>query len=372
MKAGMFTMPSHPPERSFYDGQQWDLQVLRWADEYGFNEVWIGEHFTSPWEPNPAPDLLIAQGLLQTERVILAPGAHLLPYHHPAELAARVAFLDHLAQGRFMFGIGASGLPSDWHLFKVDGMAGVNRDMMHESIEMILKLWETDGPLKLEGKYWNVHVPGPMLGTLRHHIKPFQKPRPPIGTASLSPRSSSIRYAGEQGFLPMSLSLSKSYLKGHWDVYQEGCESAGREARREDWRVVREVLVADTDEEAYRWSLQSHLGRMEREYFLPLFRDFDYVKYLKDDPDVPDSEVTPEWLADHGWLIGSPQTVTEKLDELNRAAGGIGVLLVLGFDYMEDPEPWRRSMELLMKEVMPNFPDTETTATSGTAATTAD
>ena len=48
MDYGLFTMPSHPPERSLYDGQQWDLQVLRWADELGFSEAWIGEHHTAP------------------------------------------------------------------------------------------------------------------------------------------------------------------------------------------------------------------------------------------------------------------------------------------------------------------------------------
>lgn len=355
MKAGLFMMPSHPPERSLYDGQQWDLQVLRWADEYGYQEAWIGEHFTSPWEPNPSPDLLIAQALLQTKNIILAPGAHLLPYHHPAELAARVAFLDHLAQGRFMLGIGAGGLPSDWHLFEVDGVGGENREMMREAIDMMLKIWETDGPLKLEGKYWKVHVPGPMLGTLKHHIKPFQKPYPPIGTASLSPSSASLRYAGERGFLPLSLSLSKPYLKGHWDAYQEGCEASGRVAKHEDWRVVRDVFVADSDEEAYRWSVESHLGRMEREYLLPLFKDFDFLGHLKDDPSVPDSQVTPEWLANNGWLIGSPATVTRKLRELDEAAGGIGVLTMMVYDYADDPEPWRHSMELFTKDVMPNF-----------------
>ena len=58
-------------------------QVIRTADRLGYTEAWIGEHFTAPWEPNPAPDLLIAQALMQTKRIKLAPGAHLLPYHHP-------------------------------------------------------------------------------------------------------------------------------------------------------------------------------------------------------------------------------------------------------------------------------------------------
>ena len=36
MDYGLFTMPSHPPERGLFDGHQWDLQQLRWADELGF------------------------------------------------------------------------------------------------------------------------------------------------------------------------------------------------------------------------------------------------------------------------------------------------------------------------------------------------
>lgn len=101
-------MPSHPPERSIRDGYEWDLRQLERLDDLGFHEAWIGEHFTAPWEPNPAPDLLIAQALLRTENIKLCPGAHLLPYHHPVELAHRVAFLDHLAEGRYMFGAGIS------------------------------------------------------------------------------------------------------------------------------------------------------------------------------------------------------------------------------------------------------------------------
>src|SRR5581483_8413044 len=169
MKLGMFLMPSHPPERSLTAGNDYDLEVIRTGDRLGYTEAWIGEHFTSPWEPNPSPDVLIAQALTQTERIVLAPGAHLLPYHHPA----------HLAQGRYMFGIGASGLPSDWQLFCVDGMKGENREMTREALEIILGIWASDGGFQYQGRYWKVDVPRPMLRTLKHHLKPFQKPHPP-------------------------------------------------------------------------------------------------------------------------------------------------------------------------------------------------
>ena len=42
MQYGLFTMPSHPPECGLFDGHRWDLRTLRWADELGFSEGWIG------------------------------------------------------------------------------------------------------------------------------------------------------------------------------------------------------------------------------------------------------------------------------------------------------------------------------------------
>ena len=95
MKLGMFTMPSHPPERSLKDGHEWDLQNIIWADELGFEEFWIGEHHAMVWEPHPSPDLLVVEGFRATKNIRIGPGGFLLPYHHPVELANRVALLDH-------------------------------------------------------------------------------------------------------------------------------------------------------------------------------------------------------------------------------------------------------------------------------------
>ena len=108
MELGYFTMPSHPPERSLKDGHEWDLKVIRWLDELGYKECWIGEHHTAPWEPHPSPDLLVAQALMQTKNIRLGPGGFLLPFHHPAQIANRVAILDHISGGRLNFGVAAS------------------------------------------------------------------------------------------------------------------------------------------------------------------------------------------------------------------------------------------------------------------------
>jgi hypothetical protein len=47
MELGYFSMPSHPPECGLKEGNDWDLQVLRWLDELDFREAWIGENHTA-------------------------------------------------------------------------------------------------------------------------------------------------------------------------------------------------------------------------------------------------------------------------------------------------------------------------------------
>jgi alkanesulfonate monooxygenase SsuD/methylene tetrahydromethanopterin reductase-like flavin-dependent oxidoreductase (luciferase family) len=263
--------------------------------------------------------------------------------------------LDHMAQGRLNFGVAASGLPSDWAMFNVDGNSGQHREMTREALDIILKLWTHDEPFNYVGKYWQVSQIEPMLRTLRAHIKPFQKPHPPIGVAGVSKGSETLKLAGEHGFLPMSLNLNPGYVASHWESVEEGARRSGRQPRRADWRLVREIFVADTDEAAWRLSVGAQMGRMMREYFLPLLTDVGVIQFLKHDENVADSDVTPEYCATHNWLIGSPKTVVEKIERMYEEVGGFGSLLLFCFDYSDTPEVWRDSMRLLAEEVMPKL-----------------
>lgn len=355
MELGFFSMTSHPPETGILEGVDWDLQVLRWLDELGYTEAWIGEHHTSPWEPNSCPDLLLAQAFRETKRIRLGPGGFLLPYHHPAELANRVATLDHLSGGRFNFGVAASGLPTDWQMFNVDGMSGQNREMTRESLEIILKLWSSTEPFTYKGKFWTVSRPEPLAGLLQAHFKPLQQPHPPIAVAGLSKNSDTLKLAGEHGYIPMSLNLNPSYVAAHWDSVVAGAARTGRKPSRNDWRMVREVFVADTDAEAWKLSVGGMMGRMYGEYLLKLFGIFGFLGHLKHDDSVPDSDVTPEYCARHNWAVGSPDTVAEKIERIYHEVGGFGTLVVLGFDYRHNPQAWRHSLSLLAKEVMPRL-----------------
>jgi alkanesulfonate monooxygenase SsuD/methylene tetrahydromethanopterin reductase-like flavin-dependent oxidoreductase (luciferase family) len=353
MKLGALLMPSHPPETSIRDGQRLDLSDLEQLDALGFDEAWIGEHFTAAWEPCPAPDLLIAQALLRTKSIRLGPLSHLLPFHHPIELAHRVAYLDHMAEGRYQLGVGIGVLPTDHALFGLDASYGRNRKMTFESIDMITRLWR-EGASNFEGEFWSMGDTSSEL-PLGYHLVPYQQPHPPIAIAGLTPGSDNHKLAGEKGWIPVSLGIDPdaSVTAKHWDAVKEGAARSGRTPDRGEWRIIRDVYVAPTDEEARELAINGIMGRCWQEFLLPIYQGLGLGKFLKRDPSMPDEAVNLEYLADNLWFVGSPETVAARINDLQARTGGFGYLTIVSYDASEERESWGRSLKMLINEVLP-------------------
>ena len=189
------------------------------------------------------------------------------------------------------------------------------------------------------------------------HIKPYQKPHPPIGVAGVSPKSDTLVLAGERGYIPMSINIVPvSTLVTHWESVQQGASVAGRTPDRSQWRIAREVYVADTAEEARKEALEGVLARDFENYFLRLLPHSRMMDLIKTDPEMPDSDVTPEYLVDNIWLVGTPDDVAAKVRDIHTEVGGFGVLLAMGHEW-QPKEKWLRSMSLLVDEVMPRVAD---------------
>jgi len=353
MKLGALLMPSHPPERSVRDGQRWDLLDLERLDALGFEEAWIGEHFTAAWEPCPAPDLLIAQALLRTKRIRLGPLGHLLPFHQPLELAHRVAYLDHMAEGRYQLGVGIGVLPTDHALFALDASYGLNRRMTFEALELMTRLW-TDGASDVQGEFWSMGETRSEL-PLAYHLAPYQRPHPPIAIAGLTPGSENHKLAGEKGYIPVSLGIDPdaSVTAKHWDAVVEGAARSGRVPDRSEWRIIRDVYVAPTDAEARALAINGMMGRCWREFLLPIYLGLGLGRFLKRDPSMLDAAIDLEYLADNLWFVGSPKTVADRIMELQAQTGGFGRLLIVSYDAADERESWDRSLQLLMNDVLP-------------------
>ena len=262
--------------------------------------------------------------------------------------------LDHLSRGRLNFGVAASAVATDLAMFNVDGQSGANRAATREALDIILRLWGEEDSFHFEGRFWKVDKPASRLGGLmRPHIRPLQRPHPPIGIAGMSKGSDTLKLAGERGFLPMSVNIHANHVKDHWSAVEEGAARTGRTPGRSNWRLIRDVFVAETDEAAWRLAVNGMMGRMTREYWLAIFRDYGFIDYLKHDPNVADSDVTTEYCARHDWIVGSPTTVAGQIEALCETVGGFGTLLIIGYDYLDNPESWETSLRLLSTEVLP-------------------
>lgn len=355
LRYGLFLQSSHPPERALGDAIDRVIAQIRWADELGFSEAWLGEHLTAAWEPIPAQDLVIAQALACTKSITLCAGAYVLPFYHPAALAMRISQLDHMARGRFILGIAAGSIPTDLAMLDVDMAKGEHRDRMAESLEIMLKLWnEPEKPWVYEGKFWTVRNPEPVL-SYGPHLRPYQRPHPPIALAGLSPNSGTLELAGNRGFIPLSLTFNTPYLKGHWSAVERGAAKSGRSCDRRDWRVVRDVFVAESDEAARKWVREGNMARAWRSVNFPTLDLFGWRTFLKHDESVPDADVDIDYLIEHLFLVGSPETVASRLVAVDEALGGFGTVVLNAYDWGDDEGPYRRSMELFAREVIPRF-----------------
>ncbi|MEH7125130.1 hypothetical protein V7127_18110, partial [Bacillus sp. JJ1773] len=61
------------------------------------------------------------------------------------------------------------------------------------------------------------------------------------------------------------------------------------------------------------------------------------------------------YMIKNNGLVGSPDRVAKKLDALYEAVGGFGTLLITAYDYIDHPEAWKKSMKLLVEEVVPRL-----------------
>ncbi len=101
MKLGFFTMPIHPVGKDWRQSLREDREAFILADELGFTEGYVGEHVTDAAENITSCVMFIATLVDATKRIRLGTGTVNMPNNHPAAVAANIAMLDHLLDGRF-------------------------------------------------------------------------------------------------------------------------------------------------------------------------------------------------------------------------------------------------------------------------------
>src|SRR5580692_1130144 len=82
------------------------LDQIAWGENNGFDDVWLSEHHFI--EDGYLPSILPAAAAIaaRTNRIRIASGVLLMPFHNPIRLAEDVATVDVISGGRFELGVG--------------------------------------------------------------------------------------------------------------------------------------------------------------------------------------------------------------------------------------------------------------------------
>ena len=354
MKLGFFTMPIHPLAKDWRQSLREDREAFMLADELGFVEGLCGEHVTDRAENITSCAIFLASLVDKTKTMKLGTGTINMPNTHPATVAAQIAMLDHMLDGRFLFGISPGGLLSDAEAF---GNLDANRnEMFLEAINQVLAIWDNDPPYNLNGKYWTINVERQFISELGqgYIAKPLQRPHPPIVVTAVAPFSKGVTEAAARGWDPISANfLMPQWVKSHWPKYVEGCKRVGRPALPENWRVARSIFVAD-DEKAAKAYATDPSGPY-RYYYSQLFtklKKAGRIELFKTRRDQPDDEVTLDTVCDALITYGTPDKVADELLKYRETVGDFGTLLYAGKDWT-DRDLGRRSMVLLAEKVLP-------------------
>src|SRR5437660_6077570 len=350
-------MPVHPMHRDWSKTLREDREAIILADKLGFYDAFMGEHLTDRCENVTNSMMFLATLIPETRQIKLATGTSNIAQMHPVLIAAQAAMFDHLAQGRFVFGISPGALTSD-----AEAIGTLEEDrnkMFADAIDVILAIWERDPPYDIEFPNNRYKVSTAKTSALAlgvgYMAKPFQKPRPEIVGTVVAPFSKGVVLMGKRDFHPLSANfLVAKWAKTHWQNYVEGKASVGLKPDVSEWRVARTIFVADDDQVAARYArydeaspyrfyyqqIQAKLTRGKRLYA------------LKANEQQPDHEITHDYVMDNLVIHGSVDKVVDRLLALREEIGPFGEIVYAGMDWV-DPALAKRSMQLLAEEVMP-------------------
>ena len=127
-------------------------ELVGLVDRCGYDSMWVGDHvaFTIAIFD---PLLQLAQAAVLSRRLVFGTDVFLLPLRHPTPTAKQVSTLDHLTEGRFIFGVGVGGeFPKEYEACGVP--LNERGARLSESLTVLRKLWSGE-TVSHAGKFFN-------------------------------------------------------------------------------------------------------------------------------------------------------------------------------------------------------------------------
>jgi alkanesulfonate monooxygenase SsuD/methylene tetrahydromethanopterin reductase-like flavin-dependent oxidoreductase (luciferase family) len=322
------------------------LELVRMADQGGFEIAWTPEHHTIEMTAAPNPFTILTHWGAHTKRIRLGTAVVVAPYWHPIRLAGEAALCDLLIDGRLEFGIARGAYQYEFDRL-MEGMPqheGVA--YLKEITPAVKALWQ--GDYAHEGHYWNF----PAATSVP---KPLQTPHPPIWVAARDPGSFDWAFKIGADIMTTPLGRPNEEIQILADKFEEAVANNPQVPRPRHMMMRRACVYPSHEDSAVPLAAAVESGRRFANLFNNLggvINGFPEPVDYEEVAGQPDNQ--PEVMLDR-MVFGTPEQVVEKLRVYERAGVDqfcYNAMPAIPFDFA------RRSLEMFITDVMPHFEDT--------------
>ena len=318
------------------------------AERWGLDVVWLAElHFLPERSVASAPLVLASAIAARTRRMKISIAVQVLPLCHPLRLAEEVATLDHISSGRLIFGVGRSGFPRTYEAYGIP--YAESRERFAEVLAILEGAWR-EQRFSFEGSFYKYR-------NIAMVPRPLQKPHPPLRIAATSADTyPAIGAMGLPIFVAVRLGTIEE-LGPNIAAYREAYRSAGHAGQGEVYLRV-PIYVGETEASARADPEQSIM-----QFYRTLGQQVEEsatragaraIEQRAERGQALQTIAYEDALSDKV-IVGTPETVAMRLQDLTRKLGLNGVLAELNCGGLIANEKVMRSLQLMCEQVAPRF-----------------
>ena len=357
MKFGVFY--KHQLPRPWDDGAelrlfQDALDQVELADRLGIDYAWeVEHHFLEEYSHSSAPEVFLAAASQRSKRIRLGHGIVLMPpgYNAPARVAERVATLDLVSGGRVDWGTGESASRAELEGFGVK--PADRRAMWRETVEQVANMMAMDPYPGFSGTFFSM----PARNVLP---KPVQKPHPPIWVACSNRET--IHLAAQLGIGALTFAFidpteAAQWAKDYYETFKRECVPIGHAVNPNIAMVTGFSCHADAEEARRRGSDGFRFFQFALAHHYVFGRHTPGRTNIWKRFEAVRDQIGREVLGGGASCIGTPAQLRASLRTFQDA--GVDQTIFIQQGGRNRHEDICESLELFVKEVMPEFHDGE-------------
>jgi alkanesulfonate monooxygenase SsuD/methylene tetrahydromethanopterin reductase-like flavin-dependent oxidoreductase (luciferase family) len=318
------------------------------AERWGLDVMWLAElHFDPPRSVLSAPMCIASAIAARTTRIKIGVAVQVLPLGNPLRIAEEAATVDQISRGRLIFGVGRSGVAKTYEAYNVP--YAESRDRFTETLDIIQQAW-TNASVSHQGKFYRFQ-------DVSVTPRPFQRPAPPIRIAATSPDTFvTIGQQGKPIFLAVRHEDARDFAP-QIDAYRTAWKAAGHPGNGQVYLRAPGYLAATAA--AARAEAEASLMHYYRAQGALLADSARRAGVDAADRRAQTAArlntITYEEALRGTVLIGTPDSVAERLRALEADLGLDGILLELNCGGKVPHAQELEALRLLCQDVMPRF-----------------